>query len=111
MQIRRGDIFYADLSPVRGSEQGGLRPVLILQNDIGNKFSPTTIAAAITTKRLSGNQPTHVHLERQILRTESTVLLEQIRTLDKSRLHAYVCRVEDSVMKEVDKAVGISFGL
>ena len=108
--IRRGDVYYADLRPAIGSEQGGIRPVLIIQNDIGNKHSPTVIAAAITSsqkKRL----PTHVELKgTAALYRKSSVLLEQLRTLDKSRLLQYVCSLEAHTMKLVDSALDISIG-
>ena len=110
-QIRRGDIFYADLRPVRGCEQGGVRPVLILQNNTGNKHSPTVIAAAITTSRKKAQLPTHVPLdELPRLRRGSTVMLEQIRTIDKSRLLDRICAASPEMMNKVDAALAISVG-
>lgn len=113
MQIRRGDIFYADLSPVVGSEQGGIRPVLIIQNDIGNKHSPTVICAAITSKMNKAKLPTHVEIDArkcQIVKN-SVILLEQIRTIDKQRLKDQVCHLDKELMKKVDEALRISFEL
>jgi mRNA interferase MazF len=111
--IKRGDIFYADLSPVIGSEQGGLRPVLIVQNDVGNKYSPTVIAAAITSRMGKTRLPTHIdiHADRVGLAKDSVILLEQIRTLDKKRLKEKMGHLDDTVMKEVNEAITISFGL
>ena len=111
--IRRGDIFFADLSPVVGSEQGGTRPVLILQNDIGNQYSPTTIVAAITSQIAKAKLPTHVEItNRQSgLEKDSVLLLEQIRTIDKSRLMEKVTFLNDETMKKVNHAVEISLGL
>lgn len=113
MNIRRGDIYYADLSPVVGSEQGGVRPVLIVQNDIGNKFSPTVIAAAITSQTEKSKLPTHIKLSPVEcgLQKDSIVLLEQIRTLDKRRLKECMGRLEEDLMDKVDRAISISFGL
>lgn len=113
MNIRRGDIYYADLSPVVGSEQGGIRPVLIVQNDVGNRFSPTVIAAAITSQRAKANLPTHItlHAESSGLARDSIVLLEQIRTLDKHRLKERMGRLDHSSMNQVNHALSISFGL
>lgn len=113
MQIRRGDIYYADLSPVIGSEQGGIRPVLVIQNDIGNKHSPTIICAAITSKMNKAKLPTHVEIDAskyQIVKN-SVVLLEQIRTIDKQRLKDLVCHVDKKLMKKVDEALKISLEL
>lgn len=113
MNVRRGDIFYADLSPVIGSEQGGLRPVLVIQNDIGNKYSPTTIVAAITSQIDKAKLPTHVELpatEYQLER-DSVALLEQIRTIDKRRLREHITRLSDEAMLRVDEALAISVGL
>ena len=111
--IRRGDIFYADLSPVVGSEQGGLRPVLIVQNDVGNKYSPTVIAAAITSKMSKAKLPTHIGLlaDKVGLLKDSVVLLEQIRTIDKTRLKERMGHLDDSTMNEVNDAITVSFGL
>lgn len=111
--IKRGDIFYADLSPVVGSEQGGLRPVLIIQNDIGNKYSPTVIAAAITSRMGKARLPTHidVHADRVGLSKDSVVLLEQIRTLDKRRLKEKMGHLDSAVMTKINTAIAVSFGL
>ena len=113
MIIRRGDIYYADLRPVIGSEQGGIRPVLIVQNDVGNKFSPTVIAAAITSQQSKAKLPTHIQLGAQQcgLMKDSVVLLEQIRTLDKKRLKEKMGCLDTGAMNEVNKAINISFGL
>lgn len=113
MIIKRGDIFYADLSPVVGSEQGGVRPVLIIQNDVGNRFSPTVIAAAITSQHAKANLPTHIHLNANGsgLAKDSVVLLEQIRTIDKKRLKEKMGCLDYLSMNEVDQALFISFGL
>lgn len=111
--IRRGDIFYADLSPVIGSEQGGLRPVLIVQNDVGNKYSPTVIAAAITSRMTKSKLPTHIDVfgEKVGLAKDSVILLEQIRTIDKKRLKERMGHLDDNVMNEVNEAIIVSFGL
>ena len=113
MSIKRGDIFYADLSPVVGSEQGGIRPVLIVQNNIGNKFSPTVIVAAITSQNSKNNLPTHITLSARGcgLAKDSVVLLEQVRTLDKKRLKEKIGNLDDFFMSRVDEALTISFGL
>ena len=114
MVIKRGDMFYADLSPVVGSEQGGIRPVLIIQNDTGNKYSPTVIAAAITSQTGKNKLPTHIELgsKDNVLKADSVVLTEQIRTIDKSRLKEKIGRITDmEVMNRVNNAIGISFGL
>ncbi len=114
MVIKRGDMFYADLSPVVGSEQGGIRPVLIIQNDTGNKYSPTVIAAAITSQTGKNKLPTHIEIgsEENGLKADSVVLTEQIRTIDKSRLKEKIGHITDSeVMSQVNNAIGISFGL
>lgn len=113
MNIRRGDIYYADLSPVVGSEQGGLRPVLIVQNDVGNRYSPTVIAAAITSRTQKSKLPTHidVYADKYGLAKDSVILLEQIRTIDKARLKEKMGHLDDSVMAEVNDAINISFGL
>ena len=112
MQVHRGDIYYADLSPVVGSEQGGVRPVLIVQNDVGNRFSPTVIAAAITSQQTKANLPTHITLNAvdSGLARDSIVLLEQVRTLDKHRLKERMGRLDDNSMDQVDHALSISFG-
>ena len=111
--VKRGDIFYADLSPVVGSEQGGLRPVLIIQNDVGNRYSPTVIAAAITSRMSKTKMPTHidVYAERAGLARDSIVLLEQVRTLDKQRLREYLGHLDELLMREVDNAIAVSLGL
>ena len=111
--VKRGDIFYADLSPVVGSEQGGLRPVLIVQNDTGNKHSPTVIAAAITSQTGRARLPTHIELNAQSvgLTRDSVILLEQIRTIDKSRLRERMGKLDDNTMTKVDNAIAVSFGL
>ena len=111
--VKRGDIFYADLSPVVGSEQGGTRPVLIVQNDTGNKHSPTVIAAAITSQTNKAKLPTHIELSgRSVgLTKDSVVLLEQIRTIDKRRLREHMGHVDENMMNQVDNAIAVSFGL
>ena len=111
--VKRGDIFYADLSPVVGSEQGGMRPVLIVQNDMGNKHSPTVIAAAITSQVGKARRPTHIELSGQScgLSRDSVILLEQIRTIDKSRLRERMGSLTEPQMNEVDNAIVVSFGL
>ena len=111
--VRRGDIYYADLSPVVGSEQGGLRPVLIIQNDIGNKYSPTVIAAAITSRMSKTHLPTHidVYAEKVGLAKDSVILLEQIRTIDKKRLREKMGHLDTVMMDRVNTAIAISFGL
>lgn len=113
MNIRRGDIFYADLSPVMGSEQGGLRPVLIVQNDIGNRYSPTVIAAAITSKMDKAKLPTHIELSAfgYGLPKDSVLLLEQVRTIDKKRLKEKIGYIDDELLKKVDIALCVSLGL
>ena len=111
--VKRGDIFYADLSPVVGSEQGGIRPVLIVQNDTGNRHSPTVIAAAITSQMGKAKLPTHIEVSpiNCGLPKESIILLEQVRTLDKHRLREKTGRLDDKVMRQVDNAIAVSFGL
>ena len=111
--VQRGDIFYADLSPVVGSEQGGMRPVLIVQNDTGNKHSPTVIAAAITSQTGKARLPTHIELNAQSvgLSRDSVILLEQVRTIDKSRLRERMGKLDDTTMTKVDNAIAVSFGL
>ena len=111
--VKRGDIFYADLSPVVGSEQGGTRPVLIVQNDTGNKHSPTVIAAAITSQTGKARLPTHISLtgSNYGLSKDSIVLLEQVRTIDKRRLREHMGRLDDTLMDQVDNAIAVSFGL
>lgn len=111
--VKRGDIYYADLSPVVGSEQGGLRPVLIIQNDVGNRYSPTVIAAAITSRMSKTRLPTHIDIyaDKAGLSKDSVILLEQIRTLDKRRLKEKMGHLDESVMQRVDNAIAVSFGL
>ena len=111
--IKRGDIYYADLSPVVGSEQGGLRPVLIIQNDVGNRYSPTVIAAAITSRMGKTRMPTHIDIyaDKVGLAKDSVILLEQIRTLDKRRLKEKMGHLDDEIMSEVNNAIAVSFGL
>ena len=113
MSVRRGDIYYADLSPVVGSEQGGIRPVLIVQNDVGNRHSPTVIAAAITSRLDKAKLPTHISLDAATcgLQKDSIVLLEQIRTIDKRRLKDKMGSIDRDSMSKVDNALSISFGL
>lgn len=113
MQIKRGDIFYADLSPVVGSEQGGVRPVMIIQNDVGNRHSPTVICAAITSKMNKAKLPTHVEIDanKYQLVKNSVVLLEQVRTIDKSRLKDFICHVDRKLMLQVEEALKISLEL
>lgn len=113
MIIKRGDIYYADLSPVIGSEQGGVRPVLIVQNDIGNKYSPTVIAAAITSQINKAKLPTHIEISalEYGLMKDSVILLEQIRTIDKKRLREKIGHLDEELMEKVNEALSISFGL
>jgi mRNA interferase MazF len=111
--VKRGDIYYADLSPVIGSEQGGVRPVLIVQNDIGNKYSPTVIAAAITSQINKAKMPTHIEIDAKEygLTKDSVILLEQIRTIDKKRLKEKIGKADQLLIKKVNEALLISFGL
>lgn len=112
--MKRGDIYFADLSPVMGSEQGGVRPVLVIQNDVGNRFSPTVIVACITSQKINKKMPTHVKLDKEKykLKDESMILMEQIRTVDKDRLEGYkYCTLDYEDMKEAEKALNISLGL
>ena len=113
MQVRRGDIFFADLNPVVGSEQGGLRPVLVVQNDIGNTYSPTTIVAALTSRIKRAKLPTHVEVakEKYNLDRDSVILCEQIRTIDKRRLKERIGELDDEAMQRVDAALAVSLGL
>lgn len=113
MQVKRGDIFYADLSPVIGSEQGGIRPVLIIQNNVGNRHSPTVICAAITSRMNKAKLPTHVEIDagKYHIVKNSVILLEQIRTIDKQRLKDMVCHLDHEIMKKVDEALSISLEL
>lgn len=110
--IRRGDLFYADLNPVVGSEQGGIRPVLVIQNDVGNHFSPTVVAAAITSRKAKNSLPTHILLENVPgLAPTSLLLLEQLRTIDRKRIRGYIGRISKEKMLEVDAALAISIGI
>jgi len=113
MIVKRGDIFYADLSPVVGSEQGGVRPVLIVQNDVGNRYSPTVICAAITSQINKAKLPTHIGIEcsKYSLVKDSVILLEQVRTIDKKRLREKIGHLDDELMEKVDKAILTSLGL
>ena len=113
MTVKRGDIYYADLSPVVGSEQGGVRPVLIIQNDVGNRYSPTVIAAAITSQQDKARLPTHIRVSAEGcgLARDSVVLLEQVRTIDKQRLKERMGSLDDGSMTRVDHALSVSFGL
>ena len=113
MQVRRGDIYYADLSPVVGSEQGGIRPVLIIQNDVGNRYSPTVICAAITSRMNKAKLPTHIEIDSrrcQIMK-DSVILLEQIRTIDKQRLKDMIGHLDKERMRSVDEAIRVSLAL
>ena len=111
--MKRGDVFYADLRPVIGSEQGGIRPVLIIQNDIGNRHSPTVICAAITSKMNKAKLPTHIELDcgRYEMVKDSVILLEQLRTIDKKRLKDKVCHLDSDIMEQVNQALVISLSL
>ena len=113
MLVLRGDIYYADLRPVVGSEQGGVRPVLIIQNDVGNRHSPTVICAAITSQMNKAKLPTHVELrsDKYALVKDSVVLLEQLRTIDKKRLKDKVCHLDNQILMKIDKALEISLEL
>ncbi|KUP04531.1 PemK family transcriptional regulator [Bacillus coahuilensis m2-6] len=113
MNVKRGDVYFADLSPVVGSEQGGVRPVLVLQNDIGNRFSPTVIVAAITAQIQKAKLPTHVEIDskRYGFERDSVILLEQIRTIDKQRLTDKITHLDEGMMEQVDVAVQVSLGL
>lgn len=113
MVVKRGDIFFADLSPVVGSEQGGIRPVLVVQNDIGNKYSPTVIVAAITSQINKSKLPTHIEIsaEEYGLTKDSVILMEQIRTIDKRRLKDKIGKLDNALMCDVDRSISISFGL
>ncbi len=114
MVVRRGDMYYADLSPVIGSEQGGIRPVLVIQNDVGNKHSPTVIVSAITSQQNKSKLPTHIELGSQKLglKSDSVLLTEQIRTIDKSRLKEKIGHIDDNIiMNKINNALGVSFGL
>ena len=113
MLVKRGDIFYADLSPVIGSEQGGVRPVLIVQNDVGNRYSPTIICAAITSQINKAKLPTHIEINshQYFLVKDSVVLLEQVRTVDKKRLREKICHLDEGLMQRVDRALSVSLGI
>lgn len=113
MIVRRGDIYYADLRPVIGSEQGGIRPVLIIQNDVGNKHSPTVICAAITSKMNKAKLPTHVQLDsnKYDIMKDSVILLEQLRTIDKKRLKDKICHLDREILRKVDQALLVSLEL
>ena len=113
MEVHRGEVFYADLSPVVGSEQGGIRPVLIIQNDVGNKHSPTVICAAITSKMNKAKLPTHIELNARLydMDKDSVVLLEQLRTIDKKRLKDKVCHLDGDIMRRVNRALKVSLEL
>lgn len=113
MIVKRGDIYYADLSPVIGSEQGGVRPVLVVQNDVGNRYSPTVIAAAITSQINKAKLPTHIEIDARDygLSRDSVVLLEQVRTIDKKRLKEKIGHLDERMMAQVNEALEISFGL
>ena len=109
--VRRGDVYLADLDPAIGCEQGGIRPVLVLQNDIGNLYSPTTIVAAVTAKQTKKKLPVHTPISACMLRTDSTLLLEQIRTIDKCRLKVYLGSISQKEMRDIDRALKLSIGL
>lgn len=113
MIIKRGDIFFADLRPVVGSEQGGIRPVLIIQNDMGNRHSPTVICAAITSRMNKAKLPTHISLEvdKYDISRDSVILLEQIRTIDKSRLREKVCHLDEEILKKINRALCVSLAI
>lgn len=111
--IVRGDLYYADLTPVIGSEQGGIRPVVVIQNDMGNRYSPTIIVAAITSRNTKANLPTHVAIPRIVsgLKCDSTVLMEQVRTIDRERIREYIGHLNDSWMSRIDQSLCVSMGL
>ena len=113
MIVKRGDLFYADLSPVVGSEQGGIRPVLVVQNDVGNKYSPTVIAAAVTSQINKAKMPTHIEISAETygLVKDSVILMEQIRTIDKKRLKEKIGHADDELMQRVNRALSVSFAL
>ena len=110
-EIKKGDIYYVDLDPVVGSEQGGVRPVVIIQNDVGNKFSPTTIVAAITSKNDKTEMPTHVSVKVEGLSRTSLILLEQVRTIDKKRMRSYINTLDKKEIEQIDRALAVSLGL
>ncbi|MDR1150787.1 MAG: type II toxin-antitoxin system PemK/MazF family toxin [Clostridiales bacterium] len=111
LKIKRGEIYYADLSPVTGSEQGGTRPVVIVQNDTGNRHSPTVICAAVTSRLNKNKLPTHVEIESRSIAKDSVILLEQLRTIDKKRLKEKICSLDDEFMDKINRALYISLGL
>ena len=113
MMIRRGDVYYADLRPVVGSEQGGVRPVLVIQNDVGNKHSPTVICAAITSRMSKAKLPTHVelHAGRSAMAKDSVILLEQLRTIDKQRLREKICHIDEELLEQVNEALKVSLAM
>lgn len=113
MQIKKGDVYYADLTPVIGSEQGGIRPVVIIQNNVGNRYSPTVIVAAVTSRTGKHQLPTHIKLESSFpgLHRDSMIMLEQVRTIDRSRLREYIGRLGGMTMQSVNQAIAVSFGL
>lgn len=113
MIVKRGDMFYADLSPVVGSEQGGVRPVLVIQNDVGNKYSPTVIVAAVTSQINKAKMPTHIEINAAGfgLAKDSVILMEQIRTIDKKRLKEKIGHIDSELMNDVNRAIEISFGI
>ena len=113
MIVKRGDLFYADLSPVVGSEQGGIRPVLVVQNDVGNKYSPTVIAAAVTSQINKAKIPTHIEISAETygLVKDSVILMEQIRTIDKKRLKEKIGHADEELMERVNRALSVSFAL
>lgn len=113
VNVKRGDIYYADLSPVIGSEQGGVRPVLVVQNDVGNKYSPTVIVAAITSQINKAKMPTHIEIKADDygLSRDSVILLEQIRTIDKKRLREKAGQIDEGLMEKINEAISVSFGL
>ena len=110
-EVKKGEMYYADLSPVVGSEQGGIRPVIILQNDKGNHYSPTTIIASVTSRKKKKHLPTHIKIKIPNSKRKSVVMLEQVRTIDKSRLSEYIGKLDNGTMQEIDNAVKISFDI
>ena len=110
-EVKKGEMYYADLSPVVGSEQGGIRPVIILQNDKGNRYSPTTIIASATSRKKKSHLPTHIKIKIPNSKRKSVVMLEQVRTIDKSRLLEYIGKLDNGTMKKIDNAVKISFDI
>lgn len=110
-EVKKGEMYYADLSPVVGSEQGGIRPVIILQNDKGNRYSPTTIIASVTNRKKKSHLPTHIKIKIPNSKRKSVVMLEQVRTIDKSRLSEYIGKLDNGTMQKIDNAVKISFDI